>query len=471
MTIDPFMPEAQAVQPSENRSSVLSLFKLNSMVRAMLSHTMPGTYWLAAEVGEMRVASNGHCYMEFVQKDDRGGTIVARARANVWAGNYVALSAHFERETGQPLAAGMKVLVEVSVTFHELYGYSLNVSDIDPSYTLGDWAKRRSDIIRQLEEDGVMTLNKELDLPRIPSRIAVVSSATAAGYGDFCNQLQQSGFRFTVRLFQATMQGDRVEESVISALDRIAAEADDWDVVVMIRGGGAATDLYGFDSYLLSANVAQFPLPVLTGIGHERDDTVVDLVAHTRLKTPTAVAAFLIDRRSGEQAVVADLQQRLATALRRQLSREQLRADNLAGRFRVAAAQAVAGRRLRFDDLAHRFELAASRYAGQRREQLLRVSARLDVHVQSLLRQAENRLSVYPRRLSLAVERLLVQEHRRLELLERSLRLAGPERILSLGFSITLKGGKAVRDASTLEDGDELTTQFAKGTVKSTVKK
>ena len=261
------------------------------MVHAVLQHTLPDTYWLAAEVGEMRVASNGHCYLEFVQKDEVGGTLLAKARGHIWRQGYVNISAQFRRATGQDLRAGLNVLAEVEVTFHELYGYSLRVVNIDPTYTLGDLAAQRQAIIRQLEADGVINLNKEIPLPRLIRRVAVISSATAAGYGDFCRQLEQSGYGFELQLFPAVMQGDGVEQSVIAALDRIAAEPGRWDVAVIIRGGGSSLDLHGFDTYLLAANVAQFPLPVLSGIGHERDDTLVDLVAHTRLKTPTAVAA------------------------------------------------------------------------------------------------------------------------------------------------------------------------------------
>ena len=271
--IDPFAPTYEAVPEAATQAqpAALSLFELNARVRAMLHHTLPDCYWVAAEISDLRVASNGHCYMELVQKDTFSGSLVAKARAMIWRQNYVMVRSHFEHATQQRLVAGIKVLVYVSVEFHELYGYSLNIVDIDPTYTLGDLAQRRQEIIRQLQDDGVMDLNKELPLPRVLRRIAVISSATAAGYGDFCNQLQQSGYDFTLKLFPAVMQGDKVERSVIDALNAIAAECDDWDVVVIIRGGGATTDLNGFESYLLATNVAQFPLPILTGIGHERD--------------------------------------------------------------------------------------------------------------------------------------------------------------------------------------------------------
>lgn len=469
--IDPFAPssEPQPVQSASGRVA-LSLYELNGMVRMLLQHTLTDCYWLAAEISELRVASNGHCYLEFVQKDERSGSLLAKARGNIWRQSFHTLKTLFERETGQPLAAGIKVLVQVSITFHELYGYSLNVLDIDPTYTLGDLARRRREIIAQLEEDGVLELNKELPLPRIIRRVAIISSATAAGYGDFCNQLEQSGFAFTTRLFPATMQGDKVEQSVILALDKVAAEMDQWDVVVIIRGGGATTDLNGFDTYLLAANVAQFPLPVLTGIGHERDETILDMVAHTRLKTPTAVAAFLIDSRMNEEALLHDLQQRLVQAAQKNLYDEQQRLDILSRRFHLSASQAVVESRQRFDEMAHRFELAASRYIGSQREYMLRLAARMEVYTRQQIHNEQQRLSLFPQRMSVALDRYFMEEEHRQKLIGQSLRLAGPDRILSLGFSITLKNGKTVRDAAQLKPGDEIVTRFEKGEVKSEVK-
>ena len=276
----------------------LSLFELNALVRKSVKLCLPDEYWVQAELSDVRTNYSGHCYLEFVQKDSRGNALVAKARGMIWSNIYVMLKPYFERETGQTFTSGIKVLVKVTVDFHELYGYSLTVVDIDPAYTLGDMARRRKEIIRRLEEEGVLTLNKELEMPLLPQRVAVISSATAAGYGDFCNQLLNNadGLVFYPHLFAAVMQGDKVEASVIAALNAIYKEVDRWDVVVIIRGGGATSDLSGFDTYDLAANCAQFPLPIITGIGHERDDTVIDMVSHTRVKTPTAAAEFLINR-------------------------------------------------------------------------------------------------------------------------------------------------------------------------------
>ena len=275
----------------------LSLYELNTLVRRAVERSLPEDYWLQAELSDVRTHSAGHCYVEFVQKDTRGNALLAKARGVIWANVYRLLRPYFERETGQTFAAGIKVLVQVKVEFHELYGYSLTITDIDPTYTVGDMARRRREILLRLEEEGVLTLNKELPMPVLPRRIAVISSPSAAGYGDFCSQLSANpyGFVYETKLFPAVMQGEQVESSVVAALNKINETFDCWDAVVIIRGGGAVSDLAGFDTYWLAYNCAQFPLPIITGIGHERDDTVLDLVAHTRVKTPTAAAEFLIN--------------------------------------------------------------------------------------------------------------------------------------------------------------------------------
>ena len=293
----------------------LSLLELNNLVRGAVSEAFPGTCWVRAEMSDVRTnASSGHCYLEFIEKNPITGQLVARARGSIWAKTFRMLKPYFEMETGQMFASGLKVLVKVSVEFHELYGYSLTVLDIDPAYTLGDMLRKRMEIIRQLKEEGVFTLNKELPFPVLPKRIAVITSPTAAGYEDFLNQLanNKAGYPFYPKLFPALMQGERTEESVIAALDRIYHHIDCFDVVVIIRGGGSTSDLNSFDSYLLAANCAQFPLPVITGIGHERDDTILDMVAHTRMKTPTAVAEFLIGRMDAAAEELEDLQQEVS---------------------------------------------------------------------------------------------------------------------------------------------------------------
>ena len=291
-----------------------TLYELNRMVRSVLESSLDEEYWVVGELSDATQGYGGHFYGELIEKEEDGKRILARARVTCWARTYNLLSLRFQRDTGQTLHAGMKVRLLVRVTFHEQYGYALNMLDADSNFTLGDMAKRRREILEQLERDGILHDNQTLKLPRLLKRIAVVSAAGAAGYGDFCNQLAGNdyGLAFTTRLFPAVMQGARVEETVSAALQAIADEAERWDIVVIIRGGGATGDLSDFDSYLLASCIAQFPLPVITGIGHERDETVLDYVAHTRVKTPTAAAAFIIDHQAQEAALLDDLYRRIA---------------------------------------------------------------------------------------------------------------------------------------------------------------
>ena len=405
----------------------LTLYELNNLMRGVVENTLDGEYWLQAELSEVRPAYNGHCYVEFVEKDKRGRDLVAKARGVIWAGTYGLLKPMFERETGRPLSPGLKVLVKVTVSFHELYGYSLTVRDIDPAYTLGDLARLRREILARLEADGILDDNKSLPLPMLANRIAVISSATAAGYGDFCNQLLRNeyGFRFTTRLFPAVMQGERVEQSVLSALDAIMAERGEWDVVVLIRGGGATSDLSGFDTYLLAAACAQFPLPVITGIGHERDDTVLDMVAHTRVKTPTAAAAFLV----GHQLETAS----------------------------------------RLEEFSRRATEGAERRMERERGRMVQVAARLSSAFVRVKMADEHRLQRAMERLRMAWPLRMERERFRLQLAGQRCEAANPENLLKRGYSMSFCGGELVRDAARLHPGDTLTTRLAEGEIRSIV--
>lgn len=408
-------------------TSALSLFELNSLVKRALNQCMTGEYWVQAELSDVRSNATGHCYLEFVQKEPRSNNLVAKARGTIWASTYRLLKPYFEQETGQLFVSGIKVLVLVTVEFHELYGYSLTIVDIDPSYTLGDMARRRREILKQLDEEGVKDLNKELELPVLAQHIAVISSATAAGYGDFCNQLENNpyGFAFYPKLFPAIMQGERVEESLIAALDAINTERDNWDVVVIIRGGGSTSDLSGFDTYLLAANCAQFPLPIITGIGHERDDTVIDSVAHTRVKTPTAAAEFLINHLRKTAEELEEMADYIVDTVSARMKMEKVHLGVLAGKLPSLVTMMKLREEHKMDNLHQRMQSAmATRF---------------------------------------------VREKHRLELLDQKVLGASPEHLLKKGYSITLKDGKAVTDASSLSKGDVLITRLAKGEIESEV--
>ena len=407
----------------------LTLFELNERVHEAIAEGLPDEYWVRAEMSSVNVNAAGHCYIELVQKHPSGSGMVAKARATIWRARFCMLKPYFEQATGQAFTAGISVQLLVTVEFHELYGLSFIVEDIDPTYTLGDMAARRREILLRLEQEGTIDLNKELPMPLVPRRVAVISSETAAGYGDFCHQLATNayGFVFSLGLFPAVMQGDAVESTVISALDAIAAEEEKWDVVVIIRGGGAASDLVGFDTYLLAANCAQFPLPILTGIGHERDTTVLDAVAHTSVKTPTAAAEFLISRMADAAAQLEHLTESLAAAVATRITAEKQRLQGLTLRLPAAFA----------------------------------------------LRKANetNAITLRNQRLLTAVSTLMAEQRHRLEVAAKVLAGANPDVILRRGYSITYApDGHAVRRASELLEGDILLTRFADGEAHSIVK-
>ena len=321
---------------------VLRLQELNTLVGEVIETTLTQSYWVQAELMDVR-ENRGHCYMELLEKDEFSGNIVARARANCWKGTWMLLRPQFERVTHQQLRAGMKVLLQVHAQFHAVYGFSWIVDDLDPTYTLGDMARRRMEIIRKLKDEGIFDLQKDLELPLFAQRIAVISSATAAGYGDFCNQLKDNamGLKFYPILFQATMQGEQTEQSVIAALNRIAELEDKFDVVVIIRGGGATADLVSFDTLALGENVAQFPLPIITGIGHDRDESILDMVSFLHVKTPTAAAAFLVDHLTSIYNKVEDCQGRILQSVGQRMDHERQRLSQAAQRIPILFGQSM----------------------------------------------------------------------------------------------------------------------------------
>lgn len=381
-----------------------SLSELCVEIQEVVENDLLERYWVRAEIASL--SARGHCYMELVEKAENN-TLAAKVRATCWNNVYSLLSAYFIQETGQALRVGMQVLVEVSVDFHPVYGLSLNIWNIDPTYTQGDLAKQRQATIRRLTEDGVMELQQSLEIPTLVRKVAVISAADAAGYGDFCDQLKNNrfGFRFELSLFAATMQGDHAPRSIIQALGKIASEEEKWDIVVIIRGGGATTDLGCFDDYELASHCAQFPLPILSGIGHTRDMSIMDMVTHTSVKTPTAAAEWLIER-------VAEQVERV---------------NQLVVRLQRATQYAVV--------------------------------------------QENNKLQAYLQRMSYSAQRLIMQEQNKLQMWGKTIELHSPERIFKMGYSLTTLNGKPVMKKEDVKDGDVLKTYVQDGVVESVVKK
>lgn len=410
------------------QDSAMTLLELNTLVRRIIEGTMVDEYWVQGELLDARVASNGHFYAELIQKDETGRNILARARVNSWARQFNMLHLRFQRDTGETLRSGLQVKILVRVTFHEQYGYALNMIDVDPTFTMGDMARKRREILAQLEADGIIDDNKTLPLPRLANRIAVISSETAAGYGDFCDQLHANeyGLRFTTRLFPATMQGPTVPESVMQAMEKVLESWEDFDVVVIIRGGGATSDLSDFDNYELACCIAQCPLPVIVGIGHDRDQTVLDFVAHTRVKTPTAGATFLVDHQKEEAALLEELNERIVDGVVQRIESEHQRLERLASVLPLA---------------------------------FLRVRERM-----------EHRLELMTERMRNAILQRLERERSKLDIMQQRFDSLNPERLLRFGYSITTCNGLLVRDASKLKPGDEITTQLENGTINSIVK-
>lgn len=380
-----------------------SLKELCDWIQEIVENDLPNRYWVCAEIASMSV--RGHCYMELVEKAENG-ILAAKVRATCWSNVYHLLSAYFQQETGQSLHTGLQVMLEVSVEFHAVYGLSLNVWNIDPTYTLGDLAKQRQATIQQLTEDGVMDLQKALQIPSLPRRVAVISSADAAGYGDFSDQLKHNrfGFKFHVQLYPAVVQGDTAARSVVQALNSIVALEEEWDVVVIIRGGGASTDMSCFDDYNLASHCAQFPLPIIAGIGHTRDVSVVDMVVHTSVKTPTAAAEWLIERVAEQVDRVGGLMLRLQRATQNAVSRE------------------------------------------------------------------KNRLLLYEQQIFNAVRGKAVRERGKLDLWMKTIELHSPERIFQMGYSLTMANGKLVRSQDDVNEGDLLETHLHDGVIQSVVK-
>lgn len=408
------------------------MFELNRMVRESIELSMPDEYWVEAELSECR-ESRGHCYMELIQKDELSATPIAKASAKCWANKWLTIRPYFERTTGQQLHAGMKVLLKVYPQFHEAYGFSWIVSDIDPTYTLGDMARKRQEIIQKLKAEGVFDLQKELQLPMFCQRIAVISSQTAAGYGDFCNQLADNpyGFQFQTQLFPAIMQGEGVEQSIICALENIYDSQfsnlnSKFDAVVIIRGGGATSDMSGFDTLALAENVANFHIPIITGIGHDRDESILDMVSHTRVKTPTAAAAFLISHLKEVLDVIDNSQDLITRYAQQKLSTLNSQLSTLS------------------ESIPRLFSL---------------VKTRQEAKIESLWIK-----------IPMLLERKLTGDTHRLQLIEERLKALDPTLLLARGYSITMHNGRAVRDASQLPPGTEIETRLARGTVHSIVK-
>jgi len=399
----------------------LSLYELNKKISDVLAKNLEPSYWVVAEIGQLQTNRKGHCYLELVEKVE--DQIKAKTRATIWSYTYRNLSAWFEGITGQSLKAGMKILFNATIQFHEVYGFSLNIRDIDAQYTLGERARKRQEIIEKLQDDGVFDMNKELSLPPVPQNIAVISSETAAGFGDFMNQIAGNEYGYDVRvdLFNAVMQGDEAVASIVNAMHEAFENISDYDLLVIIRGGGATLDLDCFDSYDLGSHVAQFPIPIVTGIGHERDETITDMVAHTKMKTPTAVAEFII---SGFRNFEIELMEKfnvMSNKLEQAIDKDSQYIDQMSFRFQRSAHQKLNTQEIKLNNWTKNLHYS--------HQNILRFQNQKLGELQQALKRSPS---------------LLIKNQALLEHLEKEINVLDPENVLQRGYSITTINGKNV---------------------------
>ncbi len=469
----------------------LTLLQLNELIKEALIGAFPASVWVIAEVSELKENRNGHCYLELIEK--QGNEIVARTRATIWSYTYRMLKPYFETTTGQFFTSGIKILVQVSVEYHPAFGLSLNIKDIDPVYTVGDMAMQRREIINRLQAEGVFEMNKELELPLVPQKIAVISSATAAGYQDFMNHLENNefGFRFYTKLFQATMQGAETVPSIINALERIFQYEGFFDAVVIIRGGGATADLSSFDNYELAFNITQFPIPVITGIGHEKDDTIIDLVAHTRLKTPTAVAEFFINGMERFYDKMLEIEKEIIQLTRESIDSHQKELEQAASTLNFVVTDFINRNQTQLTKKGNELQRAVKQFSFRRKHELNKWQYQLKSMLllwysvsktgieqkRRNLKHAVNKSLIWQKAvlrhfknlLEVRSEKMIVREQERIHFYENTARLIHPENVLKRGYTITTKDCKIVKSANQLNVNEEIETRFADGSVKSKI--
>lgn len=431
----------------------LSLYQLNQLIKESFRQVIPTTLWLRAEIHNITTNYSGHCYLDLIEKSEHNDQIIAKQRATIWASTYRLLAHKFYAATGGSLQSGMNILVEVSVEFHELYGLSLNIKDIDPTYTLGELQRRRLEIIQRLKKHGLIDKNRQLPMPRLIKRIAIISSPTAAGYSDFIHQLTHNphGFTYQTTLFPAVMQGTQTEESILSALDKIIntqLSTFNFQLVVIIRGGGATSDLQAFDSEQLAERCVNFPLPIITGIGHLRDETILDLVAHKNLKTPTAVAEYIISHTLELDMYLLELGDRIQKSAILRLEQEKNLLTSLSAYIPQYALRLLTASDNKLTALQHRIELKTADFIAKNRLLLDRKSDQLSAIVNQQLQQQQNNL----------------------KFIETKLQLLDPQQLLKKGYTFTTHNGELVTSITQLAPGDIITTTLADGTIDSIVK-
>lgn len=447
----------------------ITLSELQNRISNNIKDNFPDRYFIVAEISELN-ESRGHAYLELSEKNEEE-VLVAKARATIWARTYRMLKPYFESATGHKFEAGLKVLIVVTVEFHEVYGFSLNVKDIDPNYTVGDIERKRLMIIQRLEEDGVMDMNKELELPIVPQKIAIISSETAAGYGDFMDQITNNdyGFKFYTKLFSAAMQGEETESSVINALEQIFEYEDVFDLVVIIRGGGSKSDLSWFDSYQMALNISQFSLPVLCGIGHEKDSSIIDLVAHTSLKTPTAVANFLIDNVAEYNNYLSQLSEDFFYKVKELISESKNDLDFLMSNFKPIVNKILMQKTSDLEFIKQSLKNVVQSKINDENYKLQKLPVSLENSIYRLLNNEEQSLQMYNLNLKNLVKNDLSNKKHKLGILEQKNNLLSPDNILKRGYSLSFHNKRLIKSVKDIKKGELIETKLIDGSFKSKV--
>jgi exodeoxyribonuclease VII large subunit len=449
----------------------LSLLQLNREIKKVIEGTLDSSYWVVAEISQMNINRSGHCYLELVEADELSGKQIARARATIWNHTFRLLKPYFETTTGYEFTPELKILVKVSVEFHVVYGLSLNIFDIDPAYTIGDIAKKRLEVIKKLEEEGVLTLNKDLPTPELPQKIAVISSPTAAGYGDFVDQLEKNpyGYKFYHKLFTTTMQGEGAVTSIISSLEKIYRYEEIFDVVVIIRGGGSKSDLVCFDDYWVAYHIAQFPLPVITGIGHDRDESVSDYVANKSLKTPTAVAEHLISAFIDIEETISHAVRLLQEKLADKLDKEETKIEKHLHNLLMLTRERIRSEQHSIDISSGKLTYNSNQLLATQRNKMKDAGSRLSRATSGFIKTTENHINNKSLLLKQSLLLNFMKQKHKLELFESKNMNLAPDNILKRGFSITTREDKVIKNSNNLSEGDIITTRYFKGISQSKV--
>ena len=448
-----------------NNKQTLSLYEVTQKIIDAIDSEFPGLLWVIGEISEIKENISGHCYLELVEKDKKNEQPKAKARGTIWARNYRMIRPFFERAAGRKLSSGIKVLVQCTVNYHPIYGFSLNIVDIDPTFTIGDIEMQRQETINKLIAEGVMDMNKQTLMPILPKRIAVISSPTAAGFEDFTNQLENNpyGYAFHIKLFNAVMQGDKAENSIIQALDRIHESIDNWDVVIIIRGGGSQIDLGCFDSYNIANNIAQFPIPIITGIGHEKDVTIADMVAHSKQKTPTAVAEFLIAQFINAENWLEEANNDFTDAVNQKIQSNVDTLNRIGNQLVplvIKTTQAASGR---LQKTLHLGQDITSKYITKHNIILHKKGNQINTQSIVIRNKELAKLNQHQKLLTSKIRGKLTNEHNNLLHVEKNLTAVDPINVLKRGYSITTQNGKLVKSVNELAEGNTVETTISTG--------